>query len=61
MERRIVYVSRLTRLPLLGADGAEVGRIVDGVLDLGSKPPRINGFVVAVLHAIVPACWPVGL
>jgi CBS domain-containing protein len=48
MERRIVYVSRLTRLPLLGADGAEVGRIVDGVLDLGSKPPRINGFVVAV-------------
>jgi len=48
MERRIVYVSRLTRLPLLGADGAEVGRVVDGVVDLGSKPPRINGFVVAV-------------
>jgi CBS domain-containing protein len=48
MERRIIYVSRLTRLPLLGADGAEVGRIVDGVLDLGSKPPRINGFVVGV-------------
>ena len=50
MERRIVYVSRLTRLPLLGADGAEVGRVVDGVVDLGSKPPRINGFVVAVQH-----------
>jgi CBS domain-containing protein len=48
MERRIVYVSRLTRLPLLGADAAEVGRIVDGVVDLGSKPPRINGVVVAV-------------
>lgn len=48
MERRIVYVSRLTRLPLLGADGAQVGRIVDGVVDLGSKPPRINGFVVGV-------------
>jgi CBS domain-containing protein len=48
MERRIVYVSRLTRLPLLGADGAQVGRIVDGVLDLGSKPPRVNGFVVGV-------------
>ncbi len=48
MERRIVYVSRLTRLPLVGADGAEVGRIVDGVVDLGSKPPRINGFVVGV-------------
>jgi CBS domain-containing protein len=48
MERRIVYVSRLTRLPLLGADGAEVGRVVDGVVDLGSKPPRVNGVVVAV-------------
>src|SRR3984957_17286911 len=48
MERRIVYVSRLTRLPLLGADGAEVGRVVDGVVDLGSKPPRVNGVVVGV-------------
>ena len=48
MERRIVYLERLTRLPLLGADGADVGRIADAVVDLGSKPPRINGFVVAV-------------
>jgi CBS domain-containing protein/sporulation protein YlmC with PRC-barrel domain len=48
VERRIVYVSRLTRLPLLGADGAEIGRVVDAVFDLGSKPPRINGLVVAV-------------
>jgi CBS domain-containing protein/sporulation protein YlmC with PRC-barrel domain len=48
MERRIVYVSRLTRLPLLGADGADIGRVVDGVVDLGSKPPRVNGLVVAV-------------
>ena len=48
MERRIVYISRLTRLPLLGSDGAEVGRVLDGVVDLGSKPPRINGVVVAV-------------
>jgi CBS domain-containing protein len=48
MERRIVYVSRLTRLPLLGSDGADVGRVVDGVIDLGSKPPRVNGLVVAV-------------
>jgi CBS domain-containing protein len=48
MERRIVYLERLTRLPLLGADGADVGRVVDAVVDLGSKPPRINGFVVAV-------------
>jgi CBS domain-containing protein len=48
MERRIVYVSRLTRLPLLGADGASIGQIADGVVDLGSKPPRVNGVVVAV-------------
>lgn len=48
VDRRIVYVLRLTRLPLLGADGAEVGRIVDGVVDLGSKPPRVNGVVVGV-------------
>jgi CBS domain-containing protein/sporulation protein YlmC with PRC-barrel domain len=48
MERRVVYVSRLTRLPLLGSDGAEIGRVVDGVVDLGSKPPRVYGIVVAV-------------
>ena len=48
MERRIVYLTRLTRVPLLGADGAEVGRVADAVVDLGSKPPRVNGFVVAV-------------
>jgi CBS domain-containing protein/sporulation protein YlmC with PRC-barrel domain len=48
MEERIVYVSRLTRLPLLGADGSEIGRISDAVIDLGSKPPRVNGFVVAL-------------
>ncbi len=48
MEQRVVYVSRLTRLPLLGADGADIGRVVDGVFDLGGKPPRINGLVVAV-------------
>jgi CBS domain-containing protein len=38
----------LTRLPLVGADGAEIGRVVDAVVDLGSKPPRVNGLVVAV-------------
>jgi len=38
----------LTRIPLLGADGAEIGRVVDAVVDLGSKPPRVNGMVVAV-------------
>jgi CBS domain-containing protein len=48
MEERIVYVSRLTRLPLLGADGSEIARINDAVIDLGSKPPRVHGFVVAM-------------
>ncbi len=48
MSDRIVYVSRLTRLPLVGADGADIGRVVDVVLDLGGRPPRVNGFVVAV-------------
>jgi len=43
-----VYVSRVTRLPLVGADGADVGHVVDVVLDLGGRPPRVNGFVVAV-------------
>jgi CBS domain-containing protein len=45
---RVVYASRVTRLPLVGADGADVGRVVDVVLDLGGRPPRVNGFVVAV-------------
>jgi CBS domain-containing protein/sporulation protein YlmC with PRC-barrel domain len=48
VSERIIYVSRLTRLPLVGADGADVGRVVDVVLDLGGRPPRVNGFVVAV-------------
>jgi CBS domain-containing protein len=48
MEERIVYVSRLTRLPLLGADSSDIGRINDAVIDLGSKPPRVNGFVVGM-------------
>ena len=48
MSDRIVYVSRLTRLPLVGADGADVGRVVDIVLDLSGRPPHVNGFVVAV-------------
>jgi CBS domain-containing protein/sporulation protein YlmC with PRC-barrel domain len=48
MEQRIVYLSRLRRLPLLGADGADIGQIDDAVVDLGSKPPRVNGLVIAV-------------
>ncbi len=47
MEQRIVYLSRLRRLPLLGPDGVDVGRIDDAVVDLGSKPPRVNGLVIA--------------
>jgi CBS domain-containing protein/sporulation protein YlmC with PRC-barrel domain len=48
VSERVVYVSRLTRLALIGADGAAIGRVVDVVLDLGGRPPRVNGFVVAV-------------
>jgi CBS domain-containing protein len=48
MPDRIVYVSRLTRLPLVGEDGAHLGRVVDVVLGSGGRPPRVNGFVVAV-------------
>lgn len=48
MSRRTVYVSRLTRLPLLGADGTELGHVVDIVVGLGGRPPRVNGLVVGV-------------
>lgn len=48
MDDRVVYVSRLTRLPLVGVDGSEVGHLVDVVIDLGGRPPRVNGFVVKV-------------
>jgi CBS domain-containing protein len=48
MAPRIVYVSRLTRLPLVGSDGADIGHVVDVVIGLGGRPPRVNGFVVAV-------------
>jgi hypothetical protein len=48
VDRRVVYISRLTRLPLLGGDGADVGRVVDAVIDLGGRPPRVNGIVVGV-------------
>src|SRR4051794_30805777 len=48
MTRRIVYVSKLTRLPLVSSDGADVGHVVDVVIGLGGRPPRVNGLVVAV-------------
>ena len=46
MSDRVVYTSRLIRLPLVGADGSDVGHVVDVVLDMGGRPPRVNGFVV---------------
>ncbi len=50
MSDRLVYVSRLLQLPLVGADGAEIGRMADVVLTPPGRggPPRVNGFVVAV-------------
>ena len=48
MSSEILYVSRLTRLPLVAADGSDVGHVEDVVIDLGGRPPRITGFVVRV-------------
>jgi hypothetical protein len=50
MGDRLVYVSRFVRLPLVGADGAEIGHMADVVLTPpgGGGPPPVNGFVVAV-------------
>lgn len=46
MSERILYVSRVARLPLMAADGSDVGHMVDVVVDMGGRPPRVNGFVV---------------
>ncbi len=48
MSPEILYVSRLTRLPLVAADSSDVGHVEDLVLDLGGRPPRVNGFLVRV-------------
>ncbi|HEY3703139.1 MAG TPA: CBS domain-containing protein [Acidimicrobiales bacterium] len=50
MAERLVYVSRLVRLSLLGADGAAVGQIADVVLAAwgGRDAPDVRGFVVAL-------------
>ena len=32
----------------MSSDGSDVGHVVDVVIDLGGRPPRVNGFVVAV-------------
>lgn len=48
MNDNVLYVSRLARLPLVGADGSDVGQVADVVIDLGGRPPKVNGFVVKV-------------
>lgn len=50
MSDELIYVSRLARLPLVGSDETDLGRIVDVVLTVGTggEPPPVNGFVVEV-------------
>ena len=52
MADRIVYVSRLLRLPLIAPDGTDVSRIVDVVIgtSVAGEAPRVNGFVVTGQH-----------
>lgn len=52
MADRIVYVSRLIRLPLIAPDGTDVSRIVDVVIgtSVAGEAPRVNGFVVSGQH-----------
>lgn len=46
----LVYVSRVSRLPLISPDGAELGRIRDVVLvpPYRGEPPRVSGFVAEI-------------
>jgi CBS domain-containing protein/sporulation protein YlmC with PRC-barrel domain len=55
MPDRIIYVSRLVRLPVIGTDGIEVARIVDVVLGASASgdEPRVNGYVVTGQRARV--------
>lgn len=50
MEDRLIYVSRLARLPLLDAEGIGIGRVADVVLAPPgpTSPPRVVGFVASV-------------
>ncbi|HWC37013.1 MAG TPA: CBS domain-containing protein [Acidimicrobiales bacterium] len=59
MAERLVYVSRLVRLTLLGVDGTAVGRLADVVLGAwgGRDAPDVQGFVVDIdrRRVFVPA------
>src|SRR5215207_1152574 len=49
MADELVFVSRVTRLPLSDSEGAPIGRIEDLVLVPSHKrPPRVLGFVASV-------------
>ena len=51
MAGPLIYVSRLVRLPLVGADGSSIGRLDDVVLSPPAgpdSPPRVLGFVASV-------------
>src|SRR5680860_159050 len=50
MERPLVYVSKLVRLPLLDAADSAVGRVSDVVLVPGpiGRAPQVTGFVATV-------------
>ncbi|HEV8298186.1 MAG TPA: CBS domain-containing protein [Acidimicrobiales bacterium] len=49
MAERPFYVSRILRLPLVSADGANIGKVDDIVFVPGSVgPPRVIGFVAVV-------------
>src|SRR5687768_3761687 len=51
MAPPLIYVSRLVRLPLLGADGIPIGHLDDVVLSPPGgpeSPPRALGFVATV-------------
>jgi CBS domain-containing protein/sporulation protein YlmC with PRC-barrel domain len=50
MSDSVIYITRITRLPLVGSDGSDVGHVADVVLDLGARPPHVNGFVIGGLQ-----------
>lgn len=52
MPDRIIYASRVVRLPLIGADGTQLGHIADIVIGAGGgeTAPQVIGFVVSLQH-----------